>query len=188
MNSKIFFNHFQYYSVFMKYLWLFFILVFLFSCKSKQSILVENTNTHVSANCPEDGRCSFEIFQNKDLHFLKDNLGMLYPEIVNGNQLVLKFKYEKNTDLKAVDGHYIEEVFIELDPKNLLKETTQFKSEKLLFSRLCFCRGQTGYYQIRNGNLSLQRIKGNAYQISLHFKIDEVPQVITTFTEIFSLK
>jgi hypothetical protein len=102
--------------------------------------------------------------------------------------LVLKFKYEKNTELNVADSHYIEEVYIELDPENLLKEAVHLKGEKLLFARLCFCRGQTGYYRITYGNLSIQKIEDTTYQIHFQFKIDVVPQVITSISQIFSLK
>lgn len=148
----------------------------------------ENSNASISNNCPENGTCTFEVLKHKTLNISKDNLGETYPEIVDGNQLVLKFKYQKNKELNVADGHYIEEIYIELDPENLEKETAHFKAEKLLFARLCFCKGQTGYYKIRSGNLSVKKIKNTRYQIDLQFKIDEVPQVITSISQIFSLK
>jgi hypothetical protein len=141
-----------------------------------------------SANCPENGTCSLEVYQNKTLEILNDNLGKTYPEIVDGSLVVLKFKFEKNKDLQVVDGHYTEEVFIELNPDSLQKETTHLKKEKIVFSRLCFCKGQTGYYRIRTGNLSVKKVKNNTYQMDFDFKIEEVPQVVTSINQIFSLK
>ena len=188
MKNKIFSNILTKHPLFTMCLYGFMVLFFSFSCKSKQVISVENISPNISENCPENGTCSFDVFQNKNLNILKDNIGEIYPEIIDGNQLVLKFKFERNTDLKVADGQYIEEIYIELDPKNLQKETTHLKSGNLLFARLCFCRGQTGYYRIRSGNLSVKKLTNNSYQIDFVFAIDEVPQVITSISEIFSLK
>tara|TARA_R110002049_G_scaffold65035_1_gene170999 strand:- start:137828 stop:138394 length:567 start_codon:yes stop_codon:yes gene_type:complete len=188
MNNKTFSIIFIKHALFTKCLWVFMALFLSVSCKSKQPVLTENNTTGISENCPENDMCSLEVLQNKKLNILRDNLGEIYPEIADGNQLLLKFKFEKNADLNVADGHYIEEIYIELNPNNLQKETTDFKKENLLFARLCFCKGQTGYYRIRTGRLSVKNIKDGTYKIDFNFKIDEVPQIITSITEIFSLK
>lgn len=172
----------------MKHLWLVMVLIISFSCKPKQPVLGSNIGQNMLTNCPDNGTCSLQVYQNKTLQILNDNLGKTYPEIVDGHLVVLKFKFEKNIDSQVVEGHYIEEVFIELNPNNLEKETTHLKNEKIVFSRLCFCKGQTGYYRVRSGNLSIKKVKNDTYQIDFDFKIEEVPQLMTSINQIFSLK
>ena len=48
----------------------------------------------------------------------------------------------------------------------------------MLFGRFCFCRGATGYYKVKEGNLKLKKIN-ETYQLDFDFKINEVPQIIS---------
>ncbi|MBV1888435.1 MAG: hypothetical protein KUG51_04020, partial [Urechidicola sp.] len=59
---------------------------------------------------------------------------------------------------------------------------------KLLFNRLCYCKGSTGFYTIKNGELVIKKIKKNTYTINLDFKIEEVPQVVTSINETLIIK
>jgi len=59
---------------------------------------------------------------------------------------------------------------------------------KALFARLCFCRGQTGYYIINQGQLSIKKLSESQYHLKMRFKIDEVPQVISEIDEVISFK
>ena len=42
-------------------------------------------------NCPEDGDCSFEVLKNSSLNFAYDTTGKLYPEITEGEKIVIKY-------------------------------------------------------------------------------------------------
>jgi hypothetical protein len=172
----------------MCYLTPIFAFVFLFSCKPKQTALVKNSNITISSDCPENGTCHFEVFQNAKLEQLKDNQGALYVNITEGDMLVLKFEYVKNKTPNTSDSSYREEVFIELDPNYIKKDISNFKGENILFARWCFCKGQTGYYKIRKGHLSVKKLNKESYQLDLDFKVEEVPQMITSIHQIFTLK
>ena len=111
----------------------------------------------------------------------------MYPEIVNGNHFVVKYEYKKNEKANYEDSSYREEVFIELDKENLEFETTDLKSKKLFFARWCYCKGQTGYYKINHGKLSISKIDNQNFNLHLSFKIDEVPQILNEINYTFNL-
>ncbi len=172
----------------MKYFFLFSLLIF--SCATKQNATEINEIKINSIVCPEDGVCTFEVLSNQSLSIEKDGIGALYPKISEGNKTIIKFEYERNEIPNTVDGHYSELVYIELSPEDLeidLKDA-ELKNVKALFARLCFCRGQTGYYIISQGQLSIKKLLENQYNLKMSFKIDEVPQVISTIDEVFYVK
>lgn len=159
------------------------------ACKPKQLILVDNKSDSYS-HCPEDGSCSFQVSANKSLAVAFDGTGAVYPKISDGNSILAKFTYKRKDIPNTADGHYREEIYMELNPKTLELNLTdhQLADVKLFFARWCFCRGQTGYYRVKKGNLNLKKISKGEYSLILNFKIDEVPQVIKTIEEIIVFK
>ncbi|WP_341216276.1 hypothetical protein [uncultured Wocania sp.] len=172
----------------MKYLYGLYLVICLVSCKAKNEIKPINNKGISIAACPENGVCSLGVYKNKTLQVKTDNLGMIYPEMKNGNYLVLKFEYKKNENSNYVDGGYREEIFIELNPENLEIETTNLQDEKLFFARWCYCKGQTGYYKINQGKLSVVKVDNINFKISLSFKIEEVPQIINEINQTIKLQ
>ena len=171
----------------MRYLYVFYLIICLVSCKAK-SELTATTATKVSKKtCPEDGTCSFEIFKNKTLQIKTDNLGRMYPEMMDGIHSVLKFEYKKQGNANYADRGYREEIFIELT-NNLEVETEDLKDRNLFFARWCYCKGQTGYYKINQGKLLVTKIDNINFQLHLSFKIEEVPQIINEINYTFSLQ
>jgi hypothetical protein len=172
----------------MKYLFLLFLLVF--SCASQRNATaIDSIQTNASP-CPEDGDCTFEVLSNQSFSIEKDGIGALYPKVVDGNTIILKFEYKRNDIPNTVDGQYRELVYLELSPEHVeidLKDG-ELINVKALFARLCFCRGQTGYYIINQGQLSLKKLSEHQYHLKMRFKIDEVPQVISEIDEVFSIK
>jgi len=166
--------------------------IFLFlqiSCKtSKEKELKTKSKTLVS-KCPEDGICTFEVLKNKSLEIKKDDIGALYPMVSEGKTNVLKFEYKRKELPNTQDSNYSELIYVEIPQKTEgLKFTdTDLNKAKVLFARLCFCRGQTGYYNVNKGQLDISKSKGEHYNLTLNFKIGEVPQVITLIEESFSL-
>ena len=189
VNHKEFINHFKNIYLCMRYLYIFISCFIIFSCNAKQKLLTENSVENLTTNCPEDGICTFEVLQNKKLKLLQDGIGKLYPDISDGDKIILKFEYKRNEIPNTVDGNYSELIFVELNPDNLIieLENSKLQEVKMLFARLCFCRGQTGYYKVNNGKLSLIK-EGNNYQFNLEFKINEVPQIVTSINWLFTLK
>ncbi|MDO5975729.1 hypothetical protein [Flavivirga jejuensis] len=162
-------------------------IICLVSCKTKGELASTTVAEVINMACPEDGTCSFEILKNKALLTKTDNLGSVYTEVVDGNHFVLKFEYKKQGNTNYADSGYREEIFIELDTNNLEGETTDLKGRKLFFARWCYCKGQTGYYKINHGKLSVTKIGDKNFQLSLNFKIIEVPQIINEINHTFTL-
>jgi hypothetical protein len=168
---------------------LFFVLFFTTACKtSKESNLQTNLKT-MDSNCPDDGICSLEVIKNKFLQIKQDDIGALYPVLTEGKSNVLKFEYKRNEIANTQDGQYSEFIYAEL-PQNIKDIELNDKDlsiVKLLFGRLCFCRGQTGYYKVANGQLEIHKKDDGTFHFKLHFTIDEVPQIITLIETSFSL-
>ena len=59
-------------------------------------------------NCPENGDCSFEVFKNSALNLAHDSTGKLYPEVIEGEKIVIKYHYKRKTVENAMDSSYSE--------------------------------------------------------------------------------
>ena len=150
------------------------------SCKaSKEKDLITNLKP-VMTNCPEDGICTFEILKKKSLRVEKDGIGSLYPILLDGKTNVLKFEYKRNEIPNTQDGNYSELIYAELPQKI---EDIKLVDNNL--SRLCFCRGQTGYYKVSKGQLEISKNNDDSFNFKLNFKVNEVPQIITVIEESF---
>jgi len=171
------------------YLTILFLCLIFLGCKVKQGSFNHNQEQMVTTQCPEDGHCSFEVLENKSLKKLKSSLGELYYEVVEGKNVLLKFQYERKQIPNTVDGHYIEQVFIQLDKNNIVLDLAGMKLENVeaTFARFCYCKGSTGYYKIKDGNLSIRKIDDKNYTLDYSFKISEVPQIIIEIHELFTL-
>jgi hypothetical protein len=161
------------------------LLVFL-TCGSNK--VATSSNLHeiiTSTNCPKDGVCTFEVFQNKILYIKEDEIGALYPELSEGKKTVIKFEYKRDEIPNTADSSYSEIIYVEIDSdtKELSLKNEALKEAKVLFGRLCFCRGATGYYPISEGLLEVSSNKDGSKTYELTFKVYEVPQIITMFKE-----
>ena len=146
---------------------------------AKEAFLINATN------CPENGTCTIELLPNKSLEFKQDEFGNSYPVISEGNKTIFKYIYTKNPIPNTQDSNYTELVFAELDSTILAKTLTNdaLQDIKLHFGRLCFCKGETGYYPIKNGEFKITKSNKKAFKIDFNFKIDEVPQIISAINE-----
>lgn len=167
---------------------LFFIVIYFASCKSKVELTSVTTKEVNTTKCPEEGTCSVEILENKALQIKTDEMQGIYPKIVHGEHFVLKFEYINKGNTSYQDSSYREEIFVELDKNNLEFETENLKDKKLFFARWCYCKGQTGYYKINKGKLSVTKIDDENFHLGLSFKIDEVPQIINEIKHTFNLQ
>lgn len=169
-------------------IFLFFLLTTTSCISNKEKNLKTNLKT-INSNCPSDGVCSLEVLKNKSLEIKNDDIGALYPVLNEGESNVLKFEYKRNEIANTQDGQYSELIYIELPTniKNTRLSNKELSTVKLLFARLCFCRGQTGYYKVSNGQLEIYKNGDATFNLKLNFKIEEVPQVITLIEESFRL-
>lgn len=170
------------------------LILIIVSCKSTKN----TTSTFVvneaflinTVNCPENGTCTIELLPNTSLEFKKDEFGNTYPVIAEGNKTIFKYIYTRDPVPNTQDSNYSEIVFAELDSivskKTFTDETLQ--NIKLHFGRLCFCKGETGYYPIKKGKFKISKSSKKSFKIDFNFKINEVPQIISAINETVGVK
>lgn len=183
------FKKFKAHISFMRLILTFLILLIVNSCKTVPDSSKSSSKLQTIANCPEDGICNIEVLKNTQLILKTDEFGSLYPHLEEGNHIVLKFEFIRNEIPDTSDSGYREEIYLQLNPEAMEVElqNKSLSDVNLLFGRLCFCRGQTGYYRIKTGYLSIKKVQNNSYQLNLEFKSEEVPQVIHHLNEIVQI-
>lgn len=166
--------------------------MFLASCKTSKNTVIE-LSQHMfltTENCPKNGECSIEFIPNKTIEFKKDEFGIAYPVISEGNKSIFKFTYNKKPLINTQDSNYTEIVYAELD--NPINEISLIGNEletiKLYFGRLCYCKGETGYFPIKKGSFNIKKSNNNSLKVDIEFTIKEVPQIISKIIETVSLK
>lgn len=169
------------------------LLIILFSsCKSAKnmSFTVQENIFIETENCPDNGTCTIELIPNQALKFNTDEFGHSYPVITEGEKTILKYTYNKNPAKDTQDSNYTEIVYAEFEQNTtpISLTNSQLQTIKLYFGRLCYCKGQTGYYPIKNGEFKLKKLNENTLKIEFDFKISEVPQIISKINETISLK
>ncbi|WP_044401076.1 hypothetical protein [Lacinutrix sp. Hel_I_90] len=174
----------------MKNVLYFLVSLIVLSCNSQKNI---KKDTHLDPTitkspCPENGVCNFEILKNKTFS-IESKFGNTYPELSDGTKTILKFEYVRNLIPDTQDSGYRELIYVEIDSNidALELEGKNLVKAKVSFGRLCFCRGQTGYYPVTEGQLSISKNDDKSYSFKLNFKVTEVPQVITSIEESFTL-
>jgi len=154
-----------------------FLFGLLFSCNAQKN--VSTAMPTLTSECPQDGTCQIEILKNKQLILHYDDLGGMYYDIKDQEgTTVIHYQYNKTTQANLQDGHYREDIIFEIKNSDKLLDLTdsELQQTKLIFGRHCFCKGQTGYFKIENGNLQLSA--KNEINFDLNFTCDKVPQII----------
>jgi len=168
----------------MRYLILLSALVLL-SCSAQKKGKHPLTATMVS-DCPKDGTCSIEIYEQQKIVVKNDEFGRPYYTLeASDEKKVIRFTYNKKVKENLQDASYKEEVLFEINNQiqNATLKDQDLANVQLLFGRFCYCKGQTGYYKINTGTLNAN---AQSKIITLDFKTTEVPQVIQHLA--FSLK
>ncbi|WP_313804776.1 hypothetical protein [Flavobacterium sp.] len=167
-------------------------LTVLFSyCKCTQpsaNLKKEGTNTtelvvsQLVSSCPDDGKCTLRIENNKELVLKTDGIGKLRYELIdNFNTSVVVFEYKRDVPEGVQDGSYREMVIFEINNTSTALKLTnsELKTTKMLFGRFCYCKGYTGLYFVKEGTFDL--VKSNdVLDFNLQFTITEVPQIINS--------
>lgn len=159
-----------------------FCLTFCNCKKDLSSKTVSNTITSITSQCPENGICTIELLKNKELNVKTDEFGSTYFTLIdNPKTSVIQYQYNRNVEKGLQDAQHKEQILFEInnDISNLNLQNEDLQKTKMLFGRLCFCRGQTGHYKVINGDLKLNK-NNDVYAVDLNFKIDQVPQLYTT--------
>lgn len=148
-------------------------------CKCPQNSVSKTQVTTIESVCPEDGKCSIQIFKNKSLEVKEDNFGSIYY-VMNDNTMtsVILYEYKRNVEDGVQDGQHREEVVFEINntDKEIRLNDFALQNTKMLFGRHCFCRGQSGFYKVSDGKLNLEN-KDNIITLDLDFTITKVPQL-----------
>ncbi|MEN8123493.1 MAG: hypothetical protein ABFR32_00075 [Bacteroidota bacterium] len=135
-------------------------------------------------NCPDNGNCNIEILPDSELEVKQDEFGNLYPNIKIGNKLIIKYHYKRTPIENTADSNYSEIIYFELnnDKINLDLQNEKLNEVKLLFGRLCYCKGATGYYKVSKGDLQVKMSQKNL-TINLQFEVKKIPQIIHAINE-----
>ncbi|WP_298364107.1 hypothetical protein [uncultured Lutibacter sp.] len=171
----------------MKNIWIIIVLLVV-SCKSQYEVtkhIIQKTEI-----APKNGSCTIELIPNKTIEFKTDNFGISYPIISDGENVLLKYTFKKNTIKNTQDGDYTEIIYAELNSNisNTTLNNENLQNVKLYFGRLCYCKGATGYYPITKGSFTVLKEENSTLNITATFKVLEVPQIISHFNESISLK
>lgn len=159
-----------------------FSFLILISCYSLKTSGNKKASVVLKSICPQDGNCSMQLFENKSIAVKQDELGKTYYSLEDNKiKNVLLYSYSRESKDSLQDASYREEIVFEWP--NSKKESTlsndAIQNTKMLFGRFCFCKGQTGYYKVTNGTVTL---KSNlkTQKGTINFKVDEVPQITKT--------
>lgn len=161
-------------------------LFLLFSCSSVKPEAdekkIELPPPHI--NCPEKGDCTFEVLRDSELLLKYDEQGKLYPEITEGSQIVIKYHYARDEKKDVVDDSYSEFIYLEIDPneQQMILKDKELQKVKMIFGRICFCKGSNGYFKVTNGSLFLFN-KNRNLQLRTTFKVNKVPQLVENIDE-----
>ncbi len=154
--------------------------ILIVSCGTKKPNDVAVLTAFLKSECPKNGDCTIQVFENKSMIVKSDEFGSLYYDLEdNMVKKVLKYTYNRKVKGDIQDANYREEIVFELEnsKENLLLSDDSLQEVQLLFGRFCYCKGQTGYYKIKKGALKVSKAsKGN--EVNLNFEIKEVPQII----------
>jgi len=140
-------------------------------------------------DCPKDGVCTFEVIKNKSAEIKNDKFGNPYLEVFESEKTLLKFEYKRNPIENTQDSNYSEIIYVEINPNSdsITTNTSLNEENTIIYGRICFCRGQTGYYPISQGQLNISKTDTDTYLLNLDFKCTAVPQIIKSISENFKL-
>ena len=135
-------------------------------------------------NCPDNGNCSFEVLRNSSLELSYDQLGKLQPKVIEGDQIVVKYTFEKRVPKGTADGQHKEYVYLEIDPQSeaIILQNKDLQKVKMVFGRICYCKKNMGYFKIDQGELFVFH-KNKRIQVRCSFDAGKVPQIIKGFDE-----
>ena len=127
---------------------------------------------------------SSEVLQNSKLDLRRDAFGKLYPDITEGDKLVLRFEFKKDQLPDSLDSSHSEYLFLELEKgqKLISLKDEQLQKVKMTYGRICYCKGATGYYPVKKGHLFVSGSE-QSLMIKTEFKVNKVPQILTEIEE-----
>lgn len=164
------------------------------ACKTQTGPVISSENKNMeqvdkhNTDCPEAGSCSVVLHKNKTLEIKEDGTGAMYPEINDGENIVVEYTYSKKGPEGTADGNYSETIHFEIpaNTSSLRKENTALSEVKMLYGKHCFCKGEAGYYPLTDGNLVVNR-NNETITFNLQFNVGKTSQVVSHIVETVKL-
>lgn len=167
------------------------IICICFACTPQRYVLqLSKQIQQTSRTQIKDGQSIISIIPHKKAVLNKDAFNIGYVTLEESKETLLKFEYTKQTAKNLVDANYSEIVYIAL-PENFSEINSNdinLEKTQILFGRFCYCKGNTGFYNVENGDLSAKMIAKNQLKFSLKFKLKQVPHLISNIQEDIHLK
>ncbi len=168
-------------------------IFFVNACKTQTGTVISSENNTMEQSekvvgCPEDGTCNVMVHKNKQLVIKEDGTGAIYPEMVAGENIVVVYTYSKKGPEGTADGDYSETIHFEIPTATttLQKENASLGNVNLLYGKHCFCKGEAGYYPVKNGKLSVKK-SDTTLGFDLSFKVEKTSQVVSQVSETVKL-
>ncbi len=177
----------------MKYICLFILVLLVAGCKSSQiNTSLEELNekhTVLLSNCIDNAVCGIKIIPKSNLLIKEDEFKNTYIEFEKGNNTIIKYELKKNEIPNVADAHYSEIIYLEIDNynKSLYLKNEELQQVKMIYGRLCYCKGSSGYFKVNKGSLELILSK-NKLSLNAKFKVENIPQLVTEIHENISLQ
>lgn len=177
----------------MKYLCLFFLVLLVVGCKSSQiNTSLEELNekhTVLLSNCIDNAVCNIELIPKSNLLIKEDEFKNTYIEFEKGNNTIIKYQLKKNELPNTADSHYSELIYLEIDNynKSLNLKNEDLQQVKMIYGRLCYCKGSSGYFKVNKGSLELILSK-NKLSLNANFNVENIPQIVSQINEKISLQ
>ena len=163
------------------------LVVMLCLCCCKTKDLVVNTSTDTLNWCPENGTCTFKILTDKRLERHYDEHNALYVNLVDGDQWVIEIEYKKEVPPNAVDAELREQIFLEINPRQLNTRGNLGIKAKLVFARWCYCKGEAGYFIPSQKDIDLIKVNDTVYELRLDFSVLNIPQAMGKIVQRFEI-
>ena len=161
---------------------LFFVIIV--GCSSSREQAGKDKIPPPRVNCPEGGDCTFEVIQKSSLMLKNDATGAPYPEIVPGENVVIRYVFKKDPEPDVMDSSLSEYLYFEIAPGRveISVKDADLQKVKMIYGRVCFCKGETGYFPVRKGNLLVYQNEGDLL-VKGSFSIKKVPQTLKEIDE-----
>jgi len=177
----------------MKNLYLCILFLLIVGCKSgKINTLLEKLDKkHITvlSNCIDNAQCTIEIIPNSNLMIKEDAFKNTYIEIENGVHTIIKYQFKKNELPNTADSQYAELLYLEIDNynKRLHLKNEELQQVKMIYGKLCFCKGSSGFFKVKNGDLELLLSK-NKLSLITNFNVENMQQMVSQLNENIILK
>ncbi len=161
----------------MKFL-LLFLVISLSTCKTKEVSLINNLSVNSKAikvnECPEGITCTIEVFKNKTYTIETDSMNKIYPKIIDGEDIVVKYTYSVDNPNNYADGNQSETLHFIIS-ENMKSTFTDkgLQDIKLTFGKNCFCRDIFGFYRVEKGNFTVTTNKKTS-TVNIEFSIPKL--------------